>query len=1120
MALIDQIRIAGRFQRAVRIDTDINDPEALSGFICPRSSAEVLENLARHVSGTGQGAFTWTGPYGSGKSSLVVALSALLSGNRKVRTGAASIVGRDTAQKVWKALPPRTKGWRILPVVGRRERIADVIGEALMESGFVSKRGAKEWDEKRVLSTLGKIAKGGGIVVFIDEMGKFLEAATHERSDIYLLQQLAEFASRSNQRMIFIGVLHQAFEEYANRMSREVRDEWSKIQGRFVDIAINVTGNEQINLLSRAIESGRPPKNFRNLAITIAKMVRTDDSSMLAKTLEECWPLHPLVAYLLGPISRRRFGQNQRSIFGFLNSAEPEGFQDFLETANRENLYTVEKLWDYLRINLEPSILASPDGHRWALATDVVARCEAMGGQEQHLRLLKAIALINMFKDRTRMNASLELIEHVAPDLNSHQVRRILSQLEKQSFLIFRKFTDAYAIFEGSDFNVDQAVAQASEFSQTVDFSDLNDLAGLQPIIAKRHYHETGALRWFDLMAIPLAEINEHVANYRPRNGAIGGFLLAVPTENETEEDAHKICVQARRRSSDWSIVIGISPASWNIASLGRELLALEQVRQNTPELHGDRVARFEVRARITAMRSQLEVELNRMFGAARWYRKNYSPKRYSIAEVNSLASDLADERFGKAPRLHNELLNRTRPSSSAIAAQNLLLRRMILNEGEDRLGITGFPAEGGLFASLLEAPRLYRNGVIAIPEENDDPCNLRYAFEAAQELLEKKSNQTVAMSDIYNRWREAPYGIKDGIMPVLGAAFILSQRRNTALYRQGVFQARISDLDMEYLAKHPEDIQLRWMKLSEEARSLLSELAGIIQELDDTNELVESEPIDIGRGLVALYDRLPPWVGRTQHLSANAKNVRRIFKQANDPNKLIFNDFPKLLNGQTSNGKCSSLQEAGGRVRDGLVELQTAYPNMLGRLRDLLLQELEVPNSSPQNLAELQRRADNIRGVGGDHRMESFVVRITQFDMMDATIENLAGMAVNKPAREWVDTDIDRAKIELAEFARNFVRAEAYAHVKRRSNKRHAMAVIVGIGNGSRTAHGEFDITDLDQKQVTKLVQDLDSILKQSKPNSNRLVLAALAQLSAKHIKAMPNPRSSTKRSESRSRS
>ena len=80
MPLADHLHIERRFLRSIRIDTDVRDIKALEGFVCPASSAEVLLAMARHVSETGQGAFTWTGPYGSGKSSLVVALSALLNG--------------------------------------------------------------------------------------------------------------------------------------------------------------------------------------------------------------------------------------------------------------------------------------------------------------------------------------------------------------------------------------------------------------------------------------------------------------------------------------------------------------------------------------------------------------------------------------------------------------------------------------------------------------------------------------------------------------------------------------------------------------------------------------------------------------------------------------------------------------------------------------------------------------------------------------------------------------------------------------------------------------------------------------------------------------------------------
>ena len=107
-------------------------------------------------------------------------------------------------------------------------------------------------------------------------MGKFLEAAAQDGSDIYVLQQLAEAASRSAGRLLIVGVLHQAFEEYAHRLSHEMRDEWAKIQGRFIDLVVNTAGEEQIELISRAIESDPCPRKFGPLAATIAEFARRD----------------------------------------------------------------------------------------------------------------------------------------------------------------------------------------------------------------------------------------------------------------------------------------------------------------------------------------------------------------------------------------------------------------------------------------------------------------------------------------------------------------------------------------------------------------------------------------------------------------------------------------------------------------------------------------------------------------------------------------------------------------------------------------------------------------------------------------------------------------------------
>ena len=1056
MALADRVHVAGRYRRAIRLEADLGNASALEGFICPRSSADVLESLARHVLETDQCAFTWTGPYGGGKSSLAVALGSLLGGSPKLRQAAATILGKATAELLHKALPPRSRGWRILPISGRRDPPAQVIGEAIEVAGWLpADETALAWSEKRVLDALRGIAAlnpraSGGLVVFIDEMGKFLEAAARDGTDIHLFQQLAEFASRSDRRLVVIGILHQAFEEYGYHLSREQRDEWAKIQGRFVDLAINTARGEQVDLLGRAIRSEDGRMVPQRLARGVARLMQGATAD-LAAALKKCWPLHPVTACLLGPLSRRRFGQNQRSLFAFLNSAEPGGFRDFLGRADEGQLYGPDRLWDYLRINLEPSILVSPDGHRWALAVDALGRCAAMGGEELHERLLKVIALADLLKERSGLPPSRALLGLALPDQRAAAIDAALEALRNQSLIVFRRFSEAWAIVEGSDFDIDEAVAQTLEEIEGSGLGAIDTSTSLQSLVAKRHYHQTGALRWFDVTVSPLADIEAASAELR-RNGAIGRFVLALPMQDESMASAHKLCRKASKRSADRDTVIGLSPGAWGIPDEARELAALERVRDDSSRLHGDRVARTEVLARIAVLRERIESDVARAFETATWYHDGTKIAPLTRAALNGFASTLADRRYCSAPRLRNELLARTRPSSNAIAARNILLRRMVSQETEGRLGIQGFPAEGGLYVSLLEKTRLHRETAegwgFRVPEPDDDPFGLAPLWERAMDYLRANADRAVPIAEIHDAWRRAPYGVKDGLLPVLSVAFMLSERNHLAVYREGLFQPAPSELDADYLARDPADIQVRWMDLTGVSQCLLSELAGLVRDFDDTNTLRNLEPIDVAKGLVAIHDRLPPWIGRTQRLTRDAIRIRRLLRNANDPNRLLFNDIPALLDDVdgVDGAEVSKAQRVAQYVRSGLAELNDAYPAMLGRLREILLSELQVPNASPAMLDDLHARAENVRELGGDHRLEAFIVRLARFDGSDDAVEGLAGMAVNRPVNAWSDPDVDRATVELANMARRFVHVEAFARVKGRKAKRHAIAVIVGI--------------------------------------------------------------------------
>mgnify|MGYP001791006164 FL=1 len=135
MPLNDVVPVNGRFLRSVRIDQDDRN-EALEGFVFSSSVREILNNFSRQQSESGQGAFTWTGPYGSGKSSLALALSALLSGSKKERVAAASKTDPEFARELWKLLPPKRDGWKCVSVVGRGMEPFQLIGDCIKDAGL------------------------------------------------------------------------------------------------------------------------------------------------------------------------------------------------------------------------------------------------------------------------------------------------------------------------------------------------------------------------------------------------------------------------------------------------------------------------------------------------------------------------------------------------------------------------------------------------------------------------------------------------------------------------------------------------------------------------------------------------------------------------------------------------------------------------------------------------------------------------------------------------------------------------------------------------------------------------------------------------------------------------
>lgn len=1090
LMLADIARISHHYQRSIRVDADLGRSDALDGYICHATATSVLDNMSRQVMGTNQRSFTWTGPFGGGKSSLAVALASVLHYDKELRKLARAALKIDAMPAFDKAFPVR-KGWLILPVVGKRGSVVSELNASFRKAKGLELALSKISD-RDLISELVQAAEDhsqDGVIVILDEMGKFLEAsALGYGDDVYFFQELAEAAARSKGKLVVVGVLHQSFAQYGARLGNDTRDDWAKVQGRYVDLPFVAASDEIVELIGRAIEVSERPEWVHAASKIIAESIRSRRpavGSKFADAMEACWPLHPAMAALLGPISKRQFGQNERSTFGFLSSVEPNGFRSFLNATPFESglSYRPDSYWDYLRSNLEPAILASADGHRWSQAVEAVERTEAKTGNPFLVELIKCIAIIDLFRNGSGLAADAVVLEAIFYRKTADEIVKGLDELSGMRVALFKKHIGAWSIFEGSDFDIDRAIVETLATTSGIDYSHLSQLMGLHPVVAKRHYHETGTMRWMNLSLSPLDDIERLTKKYVPAKGEFGLFVLALPgrgVSNSAALNRAKECAHHR----PWPVLIGIPRNHARIEELSAELVALEVVKERH-ELQGDAVARREVHARLASVRAGLEEQLQAAVVNAQWFDGSKSQIDLG-SRLSSIASSLADELFPSCPMVWSELVNRDKLSSNSVKARRDLLHRMLDHEGSEHLGIEGFPAERGLYETLLRSTGVHRQDADGnwrfLPPDDFDEAQLADLWRATNNLFTNASSR-VAMSEILSLWSAPPYGVRSGIQPVLFVAFMLAHKSNVAVYKEGMFIPRLTDADIDEYLQDPNRFSLRWVIIDEEKSLILEAIASILAEVG--HSAGASDPLEAARGLVALVFNLPVWTQRTHQLSESARSVRDTLLKASDPHKVLFVDLVTLLD--TNDGETYITA-----LRQPVAELAGAYEAMLRRVDGLMLTAIDAP---ADQLDRLRARAEAVAGITGDLRQDSFATRLAKHDGSKESIEGILSLAANKPPRDWTDRDIDAAMLEISKVALRFRQAEAFVSVKGREPNSEAFAVVIGAGKSTATISREFSITDRHRKLVESKADEIaEQLLKQGLDTDVLLAILAKA--------------------------
>lgn len=1031
-----------RYFRSVRLERDFADPRALEGYVLTAQGRSLLSRIEEGLCSGGERAFTLTGPYGSGKSAFALFAARVLTGSTRGRAWSL-LESRDPGLA---GRLSRTLGGRgLLPVILtlRRAPLAQAVleGLAVLVGRLGERAGAQalaadlaadlrggRWDTRVVLERCEAAAEFGmefgphrGLLVVLDELGKALEhAARHTGEDIYLLQELAELAARSGDRpVLLLGVLHQGFEQYAESLALAARREWGKVQGRFADVPFLEPSAQQVRLAAQASanldaperESFRLPLEAAATALEEAGFVPSEfERAEFAGLAGGAYPLHPAVLAAL-PHLFRRYAQNERSLFAYLLSGEPAAPGSLL-IERGPGLVRLPDLFDYFTLNLSGSLARHAGAKRWLEVQDALDRHPDLGPMEA--AVLKTVGLLNILGEASPLRATEALVSAALTDnAESAEVRAALTALGRRGILHFRRVTGTFQVWEGSDVDVEAKLDEGrSRLSGRFSLAQaLGEHLPRRPAVARRHSHETGALRYHELryLDVPVGEKDVRVD---PGSDAL--ILVGLPAS-----------VDGAAAFLDWArepwlrarpdLVVVVPRETGRLREATTELQAIAHVWKTTPELRDDRVARRELTTLTALVEGGLSEAVERLLdprpepvgsGAAWFFRGERQDVSAPMAAAR-LLSQAMDELYPLTPRVRNELINRRSLSSAAAAARNALLKGMLERGHEPQLGLEGFPPERSMYESLLRATGIHRQlepDRWGFGRPLDQAQRLGPGWEELERAVFAALEEPLAVSDLFGRLAAPPYGLMPGVLPVLLVALLLAYPNEVSLYREGAFVPEPSVADLEVLVRRPELFAVAGGRVIGERVAVVNRLAARLG--------TPAATLPVVRSLVRMARSLPEHAWRTSEVEATVLGLRGAFDRARAPEKLLYHDLPLALGQlpfrETGDADPARVESFFGALNVALQSWANVVPARVEWARDRLLEACGEPRGAA-GFAALRAVARSLEGKVSHAMLVPLVQRLVSAGDDASALESVLAQVAGRPVRTWTDADVQR---------------------------------------------------------------------------------------------------------------
>lgn len=732
--------------------------------------------------------------------------------------------------------------------------------------------------------------KGYGIVFIYDEFGRFLQTLPEDKTHttMQFIQDFAELLDHGidNARSIFIS--HKDMRQYFTEKPQFI-DEFQRIEKRFKKHYIYSNMNMFFSMADKIISNIRkteidPLSLEANLSqlrkYPLFSLNRTELETLVIKG---CHPLHPVSLALLQPLSNA-FGQNERTLFTFLDTNDTNGFKYHVN--NSHETYYPYQLFDFFFNDLNNASMI--DSKYSTLKTYLKNYSKIPNNKDKRIynemiNLLKFITIWEITNLQSTQNLTTEFISY-AMGWPVIQTEQVLSRLKGFRVVRYNRLFEQWQIYEGSSIDLDKEIQnKVSNLSLTYD----TQCNLIQSLLDKKFYSsdqynlQKKMVRFANIRVIT----SENILNNSTISSDVDAdaFInIILPTRELGSEFYNKL--QSLQQTQNNHLFCIINKKIDFLKSDIYKYEAINQLLTSTSLLSEDQYVKIELQIELDETLYHLKQKIKYLTSfndKFKWYvpRNSSSQKIKNELLLKEILSELFYKQYPLTPIINNEAFNRRNVATVQRNASKKVIDAILENPDEENFNIQGFGPDYLIYATVFK-----NNGIkssIDLPAMPDnDLKKLRESL-----LQQLYSNNT--FTDLVNVLRQEPYGLREPVIPVVFVGLLQDIWPNLMFFNKGQYISRVTSQEICEMVLDGSNITYQVNNFDESDFEFFNNIVELFRESLSEHVLDKSIHIQASSALLGWLQRLPKYTQTTsnqpQHVLLFKTYIRRLEVDPND---------------------------------------------------------------------------------------------------------------------------------------------------------------------------------------------------------------------------------------------